>query len=347
MLKKINTYRRAFTKRLTKNIGHSNFEPNIALFHKAEIKNILICRPNARLGNQLLISPLIQEVATTFPGCKIDLFVKGGLSPFIFKNYENVNTIIQLPNKHFKHFGKYLKSWLSLKKKKYDLIINVEKDSSSGRLSTQFNRSKYKFLGDTNEDSQSKYKDYAHIAKYPIYNLRNYLTLFGIKDNNNPIPSLDLKLSDEEIAQGKKLVNDIIQNEKPTICIFTFATGSKCYSESWWETFYDRLKAEYENYNIIEVLPVENVSQIAFRAPTFYSRDVREIGSFIANTALFIGADSGIMHLASAAKTPTVGLFSGTNITKYEPYNNNSVAIDTNNSTIDDWIKIINTALLK
>jgi ADP-heptose:LPS heptosyltransferase len=67
-------------------------------------------------------------------------------------------------------------------------------------------------------------------------------------------------------------------------------------------SFYDRLKAEYPNYNIIEVLPVENVSQIGFKAPTFYSKDVREIGALMANTEVFIGGDSGIMHLASASK---------------------------------------------
>jgi len=347
MLKKINYYRRTFTKRLTQNIGHSNFEPNSDLFQRTEIKNILICRPNGRLGNQLLISPLIQEVTTTFPGCKIDLFVKGGLSPFIFKNYENVNTIIQLPSKHFKHFGKYLSSWLSLKRKKYDLVINVEKNSSSGRLSTQQASSKFKFIGDATLGAQTNQMDYNHIAKYPIYNLRNYLTPLGIKNNEDPIPSLNLKLSSFEIEEGKQLLKKITHNEKQTICIFTNATGTKCYSESWWETFYERLKSVFPNYNIIEVLPAENISRISFKAPTFYSNDIREIGSLIANTSLFIGADSGIMHLASAAQTPTIGLFSGTNMSKYEPYNNDSVAIDTNTSDIDDWISTIKEILLK
>jgi ADP-heptose:LPS heptosyltransferase len=71
---------------------------------------------------------------------------------------------------------------------------------------------------------------------------------------------------------------------------------------------YDRLKAEYPNYNIIEVLPVENVSQIGFKAPTFYSKDVREIGALMANTEVFIGGDR-IMHLASASKVSTVDFF--------------------------------------
>jgi hypothetical protein len=46
------------------------------------------------------------------------------------------------------------------------------------------------------------------------------------------------------------------------------------------------------DYNIIEILPVENVSQIAFKSPVFYSKDIREIGAVIANTEIFIGADN-------------------------------------------------------
>jgi ADP-heptose:LPS heptosyltransferase len=76
------------------------FDQNIDLT-KVKFNKILICRPNPRLENQLLITPLLQEVITTFPECEIDLFVNG-LSPIIFKNYTNVNRIIQLPRSPLK-----------------------------------------------------------------------------------------------------------------------------------------------------------------------------------------------------------------------------------------------------
>ena len=342
----INTFRRKLMHSLTKNIGTTHFDPNTD-FSKVVIKKILICRPNPRLGNQLLITPLVQEVITTFPDCEIDLFVNGGLAQIVFTNYENVKRIIQLPRKPFKELIKYSQGWLVLKKHNYDIAINVVEGSSSGRLSAQFANSKYKFFGDDIADLQHKYEDYKHIAKQPVYNFRYYLTKMGFKENNNPIPSLNLGLSSSEIAEGQKLLQDIVKNDKKTISIFTFATGEKCYSEAWWKVFYERLQSQYPNYNIIEILPVENVSQIGFKAPTFYSKDIREMGSVIANTEVFVGADSGIMHLASASLTPTVGLFSVTNIKMYTPYNKESVAIDTNTSSIDDWIKILDRILKK
>jgi len=275
------------------------------------------------------------------------LFVKGTLAPIVFQNYENIDKIIDLPKKPFKELIKYLKVWTLIRKQNYDLVINVDQNSSSGRLAVQFSTAKYKFFGDLPENVTLPYQDYPHIAKYPVYNFRYALTQFGIENKEEPVALIDLKLSPSEIAEGKKTLDKIIDQNKKTIAIFTFATGDKCYCVSWWEDFYAALKKEYPNHNIFEVLPVENVSQINFQAPSFYSKDVREIGSVLANAAVFVGADSGIMHLASASKVPTVGLFSISKLNKYEPYGNNSIGIDTTKNEIPDFIKAINSILNK
>jgi ADP-heptose:LPS heptosyltransferase len=333
-------------RNLTKNIGSPKNNQTKSI-DKSTIKKVLICRPNGRLGNLLLVTPLVKEVTKTFPDCKIDLFVKGGLAPIVYENYDNVDKIIPLPKKPFKELVKYFKVWTLIKKQNYDIVINVDQNSSSGRLAVKFSNAKYKFFGDLPENVDLNYKDYEHIAKYPVYNFRYFLSQAGLEDKNEPVALIDLKLSDKEIANGKKILNDIVDEKKKTIAIFTFATGEKCYSVEWWEEFYAELKKQYPDYNIFEVLPVENVSQINFQAPSFYSKDVREIGSVLANVDVFVGADSGIMHLASASNATTVGLFSVSNIKKYEPYGNNSVGVDTNTNSIPDFIKVINKALQK
>ena len=345
ILKKVNVYRRILTKSLTKNIGNSHRNQKIDLNQNIDIKRVLISRPNHRLGNLLLITPLVQDVMATFPDCKIDLFVKGGLAPIIFENYQNIDAIIELPKKPFKNLIAYFKVWVQLKKANYDIVINVNKNSSSGRLSAQFANAKYKFFGAEDATLQDKHSDYGHIAKYPVYEFRSFLTQLGFPDDTNLVPSLDLKLSANEVATGKKMIDALVPAAKKTISIFTFATDDKCYSTDWWAEFYAALLKEFPDYNILEVLPVENVSQIGFKAPTFYSKDIREIGAIIANTQVFIGADSGIMHLASASLTPTAGLFSRPNQATYTPYNNNSIALNTNSSTTPESIKAIKNIL--
>ncbi len=342
-LKGINNYRRVLMRGITRNLADSTIpprRPNV----KIDIKKVLICRPNHRLGNLLLITPLLQEVSALIPHCKIDLFVKGNLAPILFRNYEDIDSIIQLPRKPFQHLIEYVLSWILIKRQQYDIVINVEKSSSSGKLAVQFANSKYKFFGDVAQGAPSR--DHVHNAKYPVYALRNYLSKLGISKKDRPIPSLDLKLTPLEISDGKKILRELVKNDNKTICLFTYATGDKCYPASWWENFLQRLKNQYPRFNIIEVLPIQNLSNLSFKAPTFYSKDVRQIGSLIANTDVFIGADSGIMHLASAVKTPTVGLFSVTDEQTYGPYDNNSVAINTNISNTEICIGVLNRILL-
>lgn len=341
----INAVRRKITRSLTKNIGTTKFNQNTNSNSKTDFKNVLICRPNHRLGNLLLITPLVQEINNTFPDCKIDIFIKGGLGPIVFKNYPSVENFIVLPRKPFKDFINYVKVWFKIKQKKYDLVINIDKGSSSGRLSTQFANADFKFFGELNEEIVQNHPDYKHMAKYPIYELRHYLNQLGFQNLQKEIPTINIKLSDKELQDAKEILDEIVPNNKKTIAIFTFATGAKCYSPEWWNPVYEKLVATFPDYNIVEVLPVENVSQIGFKAPSFYSKDVREIAAFIANTEVFIGADSGIMHLACASQTPVLGLFSVTVPEKYEPYGNNSIAIDTNKTDLDSMIAIVKKQL--
>ena len=330
---------------ITKNIGSSYSEPEKGEIKISDIKKVLIIRPNHRLGNQLLLTPLVQEVIHMFPDCEIDLFVKGGVAHPVFENYKEINTIIKLPRKPFDNVYKYAKSWISVKSKTYDLVINADRNSSSGKLLTQLAKAKIKVFGEVDETIKEQYEDHEHISKYPIYNLRHYFSKLGFENDTSEMPLLDIKLSEEEISKGKDILKDIVKNNKNTICIYTNATGNKCYSETWWETVYSRLLKEYPDYNIIEMLPIENISKINFKAPNFYSQDIREMGAIIKNTNIFISADNGVMHLASASLIPIVGFFSRTKKNTYGPYGNGSVALDTNETNIEDWFTEINRIL--
>lgn len=342
---KINQIRQAIIWSLTKNIGLSR-EKEAELIAHDDIQKILITRPNHRLGNTLLITPLVQEVIDTFPRAEIDLFVKGNVAPIVLRNYENINRIIRVPAKPFLNPFRYLAGWLTMMRCRYDLVINAAHHSSSGRLSTRFARARHKYYGDPDDRIKENQDNHQHSAKYPVNGLRLYLNRCGIRVNAGPVPSLDLKLSASELANGRKLLDAMVTDDKKTICLFTNATGSKCYSKSWWESFHQRLHVAFPDYNIIEILPANNLSQLSFAIPSFYSKQIREIGSLIANTDLFIGADSGMMHLASAVQTNTVGLFKITDPATFGPYNNSSVSINTNSGSMDDWINVIGSVLV-
>lgn len=153
---------------------------------------------------------------------------------------------------------------------------------------------------------------------------------------SNQIQNLNLKLSDEEIQNGNAILLNLNQNELKTICLYTNATGEKCLEEMWWKEFYNKLSKKFPGFNIIEILPVENCSKLHFSIPSFYSKDIREMGAVIANSTLFISADNGVMHLANSVGVRTIGLFNKTNSVVFGPYGNFSGTFDTNMLNINE-----------
>lgn len=324
-------------RNLTQRIGrpHNSADKTIGV----KVKRILIVRPNARLGNLLLATPLVQEVIAAFPDCNIDLFVRGNAAPLIFRNYPQIGRIIALPAKPFQNLAAYIWTWITIKKHQYDLVVNVDQHSSSGRLATLLAGARFKIFGTQQLDQVPV--DSVHIAKAPVYHFRQ----FARTTADQPIPSLHLKLNEFEKARGKEILHRLTGNDQKTICIFTYATGDKCYSRQWWFLFYHGLRQNFPDHNIVEILPAHDQSQIDYAAASFYSLDIREIASVVSAARLFIGADSGMMHLASAAQATTIGLFSVTNIPNYEPYGNHSIAIDTRHGNLDTWFETIRSAM--
>ena len=338
----INNLRRKLTRFfsrlfLVSDISEVVYDKNIN-----QVKKVLICRPNHRLGNNLLLTPLVNEITIIFPNSEIHLFTKGDISDIIFENYKDVVKLIKLPRKPFTNLIEYLTCWLSILDDNYDIVINSNNQSSSGILATKLSKSKYKFYNILN-DKLTHLEDYKHHAKNPIYNLR-YQLKNQLDRVNKTIPKLDLKLRDYEIINGGKLLKSMFRDQKPIISIFTFATAEKCLSKNWWSDLYSKLK-NFENYNILEILPAENLSQIDFVSKSYYSRDIREIASVMYNVKIFIGADSGMMHLAHASKTKTIGLFNVTKPEFYGVYGNGNISVDINNTSITKLINLIESEL--
>jgi heptosyltransferase-3 len=333
MYKKLNPLKTKFFKLVTKSLKNYNVPISVSKFEKQRITKILITRPNHRLGNQLLLSPLIQEIHNQIPNCEIDLLVNGTLSKILYQNYSYVNRVHDLPKKPFKNISTYLRVSFTVIRKKYDIGISGCESSNSGKIFLKLSRCQHKIF-DSGSFAVNKPE---HIAKYPIYNF--IINQNKVKDEYINYPKIDLKLSNQEINIGKKILKKLFKDDKKVIAIFTYATGNKRLTKEWWQPLFMKLKNTFPNHNILEVLPKENVSQINFEATHYYSQDLREIASVIENCQIFIGADSGMMHLSASTNTNTLGLFSVTNPKVYEPYGNSNVAILINEASHSNIIK--------
>ncbi|MEW9623701.1 glycosyltransferase family 9 protein [Rhodanobacter geophilus] len=299
------------------------------------IHRVLVCRPNHRLGNTLLISPLLAEIETLYPGAEIDLVSAGCAARNLFTRRFQVRTVYSLPRKIARHLWATIDLLRQVRSDTYDLAIDACNDSQSGRLLLAIAKARFK-LGYPGEQSgrKSAWRDFpcpVHLAHRGVFLLR---TAYAGK-TEQAWPPLNLRLSDDEKMQAREALKAVLggpgrsPGKQPVIGMFANATGTKRYPTDWWKQFIDCLQTLRPDICIVDLVAEHGQSQLGNHFASYYTRDLRRLAAVIANMDGFISADCGVMHLAVASGTPTLGLFSTTCSGKYGPYGTNHTAVDT------------------
>lgn len=299
------------------------------------IHRVLICRPNHRLGNAVLISPLLAEVEALYPGAEIDLVSGGEAARMLFSNRFQVRQVFCLPRKIARHVWQTIGLLRQLRRNSYDLAIDACHGSQSGRLLLGVVKARFKLgFPDARTHADSRWHSLSwpeHLAHRGVFLLR----MAHAAKVDRPYETLNLRLSDTERQQAGRALAAVLGDTqppaagRPIVGIFANATGAKRYGEAWWKDFIDALLVAQPDVLIVDVVAEHGQTQLGGDFPSYYTRDLRRMASMIANMDSFISADCGVMHLAVASGTPTMGLFSVTSSSKYCPYGRSNTAIDT------------------
>ncbi|MEW9624368.1 glycosyltransferase family 9 protein [Rhodanobacter geophilus] len=302
------------------------------------IFRILICRPNHRLGNTILLTPLISELERHFKGAEIDVIAEGDIAKEVFASFFSVRNVYCLPKRGFKHPLSFLRLVRRVRATPYDLVIDPCVGSGFSRTLTRLFRGTYK-LG-FNDDSKHDGLTHAapteiagrHMAKRPVNLLRWAMAVETTWQDD--VPVLDIRLTDAEITNGRHAIKQLLAESRqtmspPVVGVFANATGGKRYPMSWWQEFIDTFKLLCPAASILELIPMHGCSMLGAEWPAYYSSDIRRMGAVMAGVDLMITADCGVMHLAVAARTPTIGMFCVTDASVYAPYGHGNHPLQT------------------
>ena len=317
------------------------------------IHRVLICRPNHRLGNAILISPLLAEVEALYPGAEIDLVTGGNAAQNVFANRFQIRHIFSLPQKIARHLFFTIGLLRQLRRNSYDLAIDACDGSQSGRLLLAMVRARYKLgLPDVSGSGESAWN---HLPWPEYFGHRGVFLLRTAYAGkiDRAYPSLNIRLSEQEQQQARKALAAVLgesvqrSRAKPVVGIFANATGAKRYGAEWWVEFVHALQTLQPDVQIVDLVAEHGQTQLGGDFPSYYTRDLRRLASVIANMDAFISADCGVMHLAVASGTPTLGLFSVTCAVKYGPCGHTHTAVGTSTlsaaevaSIAADWLSI-------
>jgi heptosyltransferase-3 len=314
------------------------------------IHRILVCRPNHRLGNMLLMTPLIAELERIYKGAEIDVVAEGPLAADVFATCFSVKNIYCLPRRGFKHPVAFLSLVGRIRKVQYDLVIDPCVGSGFSRTLTRIFRGRHKLGFGAPERSPGlthvmpQAMAPRHMAARPVALVRRCVV--SASDEHPALPAMDIRLTEGERTCGKSVLCELLAERGPrpigrVIGVFADATGRKRYSSAWWNEFLATLQALSPPCDVVEILPMHGRSMLGERLPSYYSSSIRRMGAVMAAMDLMISADCGVMHLAVASRVPTVGLFHTTDAEVYGPHGARSHSVFTRDISAQDAARTI------
>jgi ADP-heptose:LPS heptosyltransferase len=292
------------------------------------IHRILICRPNHRLGNMLLLTPLVRALETAYPCAEVDLLVGSGIGEEVFAGFARVRNVFSLGARMARHPLRIMSMLRRLRRTNYDLVIDAGRGSQSGRIFAAMVGGRRLLGVPENQDGDASGLHFSH---RPVAALA--AALADRRCLTPPYPALDIQVSEAERLIARSILSQLLRGRdvasEPVVGVFANATGAKLLDKAWWNRFIDRVQEQRPGLAMIEVLPAHGRSMLDCRLPTYFSTDIRAMGALASQLSAFVSADCGVMHLASAAGVATIGLFSRTDHRLYGPFDNGSCALRT------------------
>ena len=317
--------------------------------HKEDIKTIVLVRPNYRIGNILFLTPLINELHKNLPEAKIDIIVGMKLAGNILEPMPNVNKIIDIPRKLLLHPLDLVRYVKESRKQKYDLAINVAGGSTSAQIVMALIKAKYKasffdkklWTHFTHMQERGQ-KKFLHMGLESL----EFLRFFDI-ELPKQAPSLDIKLTEQEIDSAKNKLNKLLnenhikREDHKVVALFRNARFDKKIQDEWWRELIEAMKKEDSSFIFVDILSPDIPTKLDDNLLEYATKDLRELGAFFRICDLFISADTGPLHLAVASQAKIAALFTKTEIPVYGALGEKNKNIDINNLSPQEVAKKI------
>ena len=296
--------------------------------------SILVCRPNTRLGNTLLMTPLLAEIEAAMPSARVEILTACPAAHEVFREFKSVRRVHQLPFRGARHPLRHLLTLLRVRRVRYDILIDPSPRSWTSRFLTRHLRGRLKlgFAGAHQDKGMDVIVPFegapAHMGDYPVYLLRRGLLERNGQHGRADYPKLDIRLTEAERNGARLQMQRLLGGRAsgPVVAVATHATGAKRFTVDWWHRMIESLRSRVPGVQVLEIRPPSGVASLP-ELPAFYSRRVREVAAMAEAADSFVCADSGLMHLAAATDATTVGLFKVTQPRLYEPRRGASCAV--------------------
>ena len=278
------------------------------------------------VGDVVMTTPALTSLQNKYPEALFDIVAdKRGVQ--LYKNFPKLNKI------YLKDKDKPLRGapdlLLQLWKNRYDLIIDMRTDGLAYLL-----RAKKRYT-----------KLFAR--SYGSHAIEDLMGIIAPLHGDKPLPHTSVWPAELDREYAKKEIS-VFNN---TDLLLAISIGDSRKPEKTWTTnkFVDLLNKHKDDFTGVIFLgnsyEAEGTREVASKIDMQYINTVNnsllEAASLLEKCCLYIGPDSGLGHIASAVKTPTISFFSLMKPDRYRPWGDKSICIcgsanDARNISVDE-----------
>jgi len=280
------------------------------------LKSICIIRLSS-IGDITHMIPIIQTLKYYLPKTNLTWII-GKTEYSLVKNIENIDFVVIDKN----NFLSAIRALRTIKDNKYDVLLHMQVSFRSNIISTFINaKRKIGFDSTGSKNLHSFFINERIDSTYGIHVMDAFfcfLSKIGLDDKNFKY-DMNIKL------------NNVLNLKEKYIVINPF-TSSRRFNYREWDIGNYNIIIDYlhRNYKISSIIIGGNSEYELEKSTLFNNKayvinmvgktDLEDAYNLIRLSELYIGPDSGTLHIASMLKKPVIGLYATSNPLRTGPY---------------------------
>jgi heptosyltransferase II len=297
------------------------------------INRILVVRQDSRLGNLVLMTPLLSAIKAAVPHAELDVLISEGFEEVLTEN-PNVDNVILFEKKRARLMPwSYIFLIKKLRDSEYDMAIDVSDGyhfSLNNIMLTAFSGAHYR-VGYDRGDAKSFLNV---LVPLPAKNTHMSDAILGLAEKISPIVGdypMSYYFSEVDRTYADTwLGSHNIHGIESFFAIHPGGKGRKKWGAEKFAALIDKI-SETIGVKIVVLggsAEKETITAIKKHAKTRFdvlnNAAVGEMAAVIDRCDMFISGDTGPMHVSNALGRPTVALFISSNYCVYGPRGVNS-----------------------
>lgn len=278
-----------------------------------KVERVLLVQLDARVESLLLLTPLLAELESNFPGVVVDLITGSDDAREVFQEFPSVRNVFLVPPTRTRKvlgaaaFARFCNS-------RYDLAIDFGTETQLGCLAAALVGARMNLImpdADNAAWSRAMFSAPSDPARLPVYLLRRALVCEEQRDETL-YASISLRLGSNELASAHQVATalELAGYDPDAFVVGVISSGETSVrpSAALWLPLIEDLQRSHPSVVVLEVLVDREERRIdgipACKAPV----GLRALAALIATLHGAIVTDERLLAVVSASGTPLVFL---------------------------------------